>query len=137
MIRQGLRDLIDFGIVDTWDELSDEDVQILDELMTNVTLMEPLSKEEAMFLAYNLGRGYLEEGGNALISSIASAPFWPSLAEDIFYVNKFADPLTEFKRETMMAGNLRYYFTSEANRGLSFSYDDASIMLLRVQKRNQ
>lgn len=134
MIRQGLMDLVAFGIADTWEEVSDGDNPKLGELIENIYSMRPLSNEEAMFLAHNLNRGDLEGAGHSLTYSIASAQFWPSQAQDILYINKYSDLLAELKKETMLAGNLRYHFTSEANNGLSFSENDASIMLLKVQK---
>lgn len=119
MIRKEVKELVNFGIPDSWNEFNENEMKIFDSLLDKVFHIDPLGNDEALYLAKNLGKSDLNGIGTSICGMLQRAPNWPVI--DYLYIDNFSDSIMELKNEIVSYGELDYAFTSIANKGLILS----------------
>lgn len=119
-MNKAIEELVEFGIPDAWDELSDKELEKFDKLAYAVLDLDSLTDKEALYLANHLSKKSDLDGlGDSLCDLIQSAPSWPT--QDYLYVDNFSDPMTALKHDAILEADFDYDFTGAGNKNISIS----------------
>jgi hypothetical protein len=105
-----------------WDAISLEEAALLDSTSDEIASLQPkISKLEAMAILNNIGLTDLDGLGRFIVNCVINSRDWPF--EDVLYIDRPSDPLSEFKTECLGLG-LSYRFTSEDNTSITVNLDN-------------
>jgi hypothetical protein len=121
-LRAPVRRFCELTMPYDWDAISLEEAALLDSTTEQIASLQPkISKFEAMAILNNIGLTDLDGLGRFLVDCIINSRDWPF--EDVLYIDRPSDPLSEFKDECLGLG-LSYRFTSEKNTSITVNLDN-------------
>lgn len=121
-LREPVKRFCELEIPYDWDEVSFEEAKFLCSVIDEVAALEPkISKIEALAMLNNIGPTDLDGVGLSIADCVYNSRDWP--IEEVLYINKPSDPLSEFKLECLGSG-LNYAFTSENNTSVIVNFEN-------------
>jgi hypothetical protein len=121
-LREPIKKFCEIKFPYDWDEISNEEAEFLDAITDEIASLEPrISKVEALAMLNNIGPTDLDGVGLSITNCVYESRDWP--IEEVLYINKPSDPLSEFKLECLGSG-LRYRFTSEKNTSIIVDFEN-------------